>query len=353
MQLRGKFLLILFFLFLIKYSFAVNIPNKVFFVSVNGSDTNSGLSFKYPLKSLQGALDKAMPGDKIVLLKGDYYENIHSVRSGLKNKPICIIGTIDSKIFGNYKSGGRIIEINHSYINLLNLNIDGKFKDSDTLSSYHDKLIYVKGKQSDYLKGIIVKSSNLKNAWGECLRIKFTKDSEISFNKISNCGVRDFKFDRGKQNGEGIYIGTAPEQMAGAGLDKTNNLVISSNIIATNAAECVDVKEGAYNIKITDNVCYNEKAEKVGGISIRGNRNEIINNILFNNEGAGIRLGGDTKEYGIFNKVISNYLDTNKFALKIMAEPQKKNCGNIVSEENNKKIYPDNITIKGFFKRCK
>jgi hypothetical protein len=325
---------------------------NIYFVSSEGNNKNSGKSVTKPIKSIQQAINYANPGDKIIVLPGEYYENLKTIRSGTKNKPIQIIGTINSVIYGNLTSGGKIVQINHNYIELLNLNINGQFVNINSKNSFHDKIIYIKGEINNPIKGIKIMSSELKNAWGECLRIKLAKDIEIKWNKISNCGLRDFRFNRGRQNGEGIYVGTAPEQMPKGILDYTNDVIIQNNIIATFAAECIDIKEGSENILVKNNICFEEKAKKVGGISIRGNNNKIINNIIFKNDGAGIRIGGDTEKDGLNNIVKNNYLDNNKFALKIMRLPQII-CGNIATKENTKYVYPEKVKKEEYFKECK
>ncbi len=344
---------LVFFSFSYAFSFQVPIKcsqklffdSRVIFVSPNGKDTNEGFSTKEPLKSIKSALKVAHPGDTIVLMAGTYYENVKITKSGLPGKPITIVGEPGVEIRGNRKKGGRIIDITASYIHLINLNINGKI----TNETYHDKLIYLHGNYGKHLKGIKILRNTLKNALGECLRIKFTDNSIIGWNSISHCGIRDFVYHRGKQNGEGIYVGTAPKQRPGK-LDTTKNIYIFNNFIATYGAECIDVKEGTKNIYIKDNLCTQEKAPHVGGISVRGNNSYIIGNIVYQNEGAGIRLGGDTKKFGINNTVIDNYLIENKFAgIKIMILPQKKIEGNIIKGEK-REIYINQKVNKTFLK---
>jgi hypothetical protein len=314
---------------------------RVIFVSPDGSDRNSGLSSKEPLRTINVALELANPGDTVVLMPGKYYQNISTVRSGTKDRPITIVGMPGSVIYGDKRKGGRIIQIRHSYITLMHLTVNGQFRDCEDIDCYHDKLLYVKGSPDRLLKGIRVIASRFENSWGECLRFKFVEDGEIAWNQVSHCGLRDFVFGRGKQNGEGIYIGTAPEQMPRGKLDRTNNLLVHHNSIATYGSECIDVKEGSQSLKIFDNICTMNQARRVGGISVRANNNLIAGNVVFKNKGAGIRLGGDTEEFGIYNEVVGNYLDANTFsALKVMRFPQKKICGNRATDTNPRKFYP-------------
>lgn len=46
------------------------------------------------------------------------------------------------------------------------------------------------------------------------MRVKnFVVGADISYNEISNCGVRDFVYGNSGKNGEGIYVGTSSTQV--------------------------------------------------------------------------------------------------------------------------------------------
>ena len=48
----------------------------------------------------------------------------------------------------------------------------------------------------------------------ECVRLKnFVTNAQIMDNTIKYCGVYDFAFNEGGQNGEGVYIGTSNKQV--------------------------------------------------------------------------------------------------------------------------------------------
>jgi len=303
---------------------------KFIFVSPNGSDKNSGTSSKYPLKHIKKALEIASPGDTIILMPGRYSENLKITKAGRRGKPIKLIGMPGSVILGNGKAGGKVVYVRGSFIELINLTINGQFEDCSRPQCFHDKLVYVKGKPTSYVEGFKLINCRLKNALGECVRLKYVKDSEIIGNSIYKCGLRDFYFKLrpGKKNGEGIYVGTAPEQ-SGKYPDRTENILIKSNYIATYGSECIDVKENSSNIKIIGNFCTGNLQETVGGISVRSNGNLIARNVLFKNKGAGIRVGGDTSKDGIINSIVGNFIDnSSKCGIKVMRNPQKKICGN-------------------------
>ena len=208
-----------------------------------GDDSQTGLSKEAAYRTVQKALDKAVAGDVIELATGDYFQSIKTVRSGKKDKPITIRG--DDKgivsIRGDSKNN-RVIEINHDYIIFMRLTVDGKTNQGTKKEDYKDKLIYAQGTQPKQgVKGVRLYKLLVKNAGGECIRFRyFAEQNEISNNTVENCGAYDFIFNQGGKNGEGIYIGTAPEQLADGknptkDRDVSANNWIHHNVIKTNA----------------------------------------------------------------------------------------------------------------------
>mgnify|MGYP000674029292 CR=1 FL=1 len=320
-----------------------NDASKVYFVSPLGSDKNNGSTQEDAFKTIQHALNLAHAGESIILLKGEYFEDLKTVRSGTLASPIKIKGLAGSVLKGRKRS--RIFEINHSYIELSNFSINGKISDGRTVDDYRDKLVYIQGLKNIGVTGVKLLGMDLQYAKGECVRIKYlASKNEIAYTNIQHCGVRDFVFNRGKHNGESIYIGTAPEQVAEGKnptnvMDTSHSNWIHNNVIESYGSECVDVKEGSHSNIIENNLCTQQKDPNVGGVSIRGNANTVRNNIIFTNQGAGIRLGGDTSEDGIKNIVYGNYLSNNaQGALKIMSNAQQNSfCGNLIFVEGTQK----------------
>ncbi|MFO1350232.1 MAG: DUF1565 domain-containing protein [Gammaproteobacteria bacterium] len=307
----------------------------VYFVSPTGNDLNSGGYWDLPLRTVQKALDLAQPGDEIILAPGEYAQDFHTVRDGQAGAPIRISGTSTSRIKGAGKS--HIIDINHSYIELSNLEINGQAGTTGTASDYRDILVYVKGLTAPQgVTGIKIDNVIFKNAGGECLRMKyFAHHNEISHSRFYNCGVWAFKYLTGGKNGEAIYIGTAPEQLASNPTpqsDASNNNWIHNNYFDTQGNECVDIKEGASYNTAEHNWCTGQKDPESGGMSSRGSNNLFAFNMIYSNAGVGIRLGGDTASDGIHNQVIGNTLKNNAVgSMRIMTAPQDAICGNRVT----------------------
>lgn len=311
---------------------------REYYISSSGNDAGNGQE-NTPFKTIQHALNLAKAGDTIVLADGLYEENLRTIKHGNVKAPITVRGS-SKAILKATKSHSRIFEINHSYIHLDGFTIDGQITEpAVNMDSYADKLIYIIGVNAHQsTTGIVIENMTLKNAGGECLRIRFfAQKNEIAYNNLSHCGIYDFVFSNGGKNGEGIYIGTAPEQQDNGknptgDPDESNNNYIHHNIIATYGNECVDIKENAsYNI-VESNTCSNQQDLESGGIDVRGNDNTIANNVISNVVGAGIRLGGDGTKDGINNQVINNQIDNvGQAVIKIMRFPQKSICNNKAS----------------------
>jgi hypothetical protein len=306
-----------------------------YYVSPGGSDANSGVSSRAALQTIQSAVDRAQPGDTIVLAAGDYFQDVVSRRNGTVDAPITITGA------GAVVRGGgnpRIIEINHDHITLQGFTIDGLWGDPNSKSGYRDKLLYVIGKAPrDGVSGLRVLNMTFRNAGGECMRMRyFAQHNEVAWSSFQNCGVYDFRFADGGKNGEGVYIGTAPEQRGDgknptSDPDLSNDNWIHRNTFNTQGNECVEIKESASGNIVEGNVCTGQRDPKAGGFAVRGNNNVFRYNESYGNIGAGIRLGGDADSDGINNAIYGNNFHGNQAGgIKLQRGPQVQVCGNTV-----------------------
>ncbi len=308
-----------------------------YYVSPAGSDANAGTDAAKPFKTVQQALDLAQPGARITLAPGVYAQDIRSVRDGSASARITLAGPADAVIQGG--GAGRIIEINHDNLALEGFTVDGLWGDPNSAAGYRDKLLYVLGKQSrDGVSGLRVMSMTFRNAGGECIRLHyFAQHNEIAESNISNCGVHDFRFDAGGKNGEGIYIGTAPEQRGDgknptADPDLSNANWIHHNTFDTQGNECVDIKEAATGNIVEYNRCTGQRDPESGGFDSRGSGNIFRANESYGNTGAGLRLGGDEASAGIGNDVYGNSIHDNQVGgIKFQRQPQGQVCGNVMS----------------------
>ena len=310
---------------------------KHYYVSPDGSDSNAGVLADEAFATIQKALDLAMPGDTVHLQPGTYRQDFETVLAGTAAAPITVTGPKEAVVRGG--GGVRIAQIRHDHHRLQGFTIDGKHGPGDSPSDYRGKLIYAMSTtELDGVTGLEVVGMELRNAADECVRLRyFTTGSEIADNTITNCGVADFRFGRGGKNGEGIYIGTAPEQWGTNGAptgdpDKSNGNHVYRNTIDTNGNECVDIKESSSKNVIELNDCTGQQDKDSAGLNVRGNGNTLRHNTIHDNAGAGIRFGGDKSSDGTDNEAYGNEITGNDVGgIKFMAEPQGKVCGNTFS----------------------
>lgn len=344
----------------------VKLKTPDIYVNLAGNDENDGRTTTSSLKTIQKALDLAQPGEVILLEKGEYLQNFISRRNGAPEKPIVIEGTREAVVKGG-QEGNRIIEINHDYINLQGFTVDGLRGPPDKKESYKDKLIYALGIENrNGVNGLKITGMEIKNAGGECVRLRyFAQKNEVSNNVIKNCGIYDFKFGNGEdgKNGEGIYVGTAPEQTKDGknetkDRDESNGNWIHNNMIDTQGNECVDIKESSSGNIVENNKCTGQKDPQSAGIDARGSNNTIRKNEIYSNVGAGVRLGGDKDEDGTDNVVVENIIRNNEGGgVKLEQYPQGEICRNTFIDNGGKKDLVGEFTndeeVQGVLDKCK
>lgn len=321
---------------------------EIYYVNPDGDNSNNGLLADLPFETINHALEQAQAGDTVQLASGLYIQDIVSVRDGSSNSPIIITGPEDAIVNGDGTSN-RIVQIFHSFNQLDGFTIDGKHSDVYEKSSYRDKLLYVHGNlkgmglgdQGYGIDGLKITNMHLKNAGGECVRLRyFITNAEVAYNTIEDCGIHDFVFNDGGKNGEAIYLGTSSSQW-GDGKNPTDDPDVSKNnhfhhnTFNTNGNECIEGKEGTEDNIIEHNICRGQKDSNSGGFVSRGTRNIFRYNTVENSAGAGFRLGGHTVDgitYGTDTEIYENTITDNQYgAIKVMVIPQEKICGNTLS----------------------
>lgn len=311
-----------------------------YYVDPAGNDADPGTQAQ-PFATIQHALDVAVAGDTIWLNNGNYDENLTSVRSGTAGSPITITGTTGAVFRGG--GNARSFEVNHSHIVVDGITLDGLHNPGapGVSGSYRDKMIYAVPSGAEpftttpaYLAGIKVLNCDVKNTLGEALRFKFVTDVEVGYIRVRDCGLGDYTFGGGGDNGEGVYIGTSPSQLGGTVVDESTFHV--HHIDGADCSEVVNTKEGTSGI-VEYVTATGSLQTSVGGINVQGESTTVRYCDASSNLGSGIRFGQssaplDGSQSGVNNNARHNRCNNNgDYGLKVVSTPQDELCGNELS----------------------
>jgi Right handed beta helix region len=295
------------------------------YVSARGNDTSSGTTSGTPLKTLQIALNRAVPGSVIHLAPGTYSGDVVTKVNGTALAPITVEGT-DTGL--NLAKRGetivtgisRVFSINNSFYHLSGFTIDGEpalkttvfpstlqavksFKDSIQSKVSDSSLVFIGAADSARgIAGVVINDMALEHAGGDCVRIaNGAHNNIIEQSTIQWCGLRAnpqpgvYTY----HNGEGVYVGTSPKSTdrSMSADDNTGDNLIVNNVINTYGSECFDVKENSHDNTFRNNTCgYNDEPLVYQGsnVEIRGYHNTITGNTIAGSMGYGLKLASDT-----------------------------------------------------------
>lgn len=290
------------------------------YVAPDGTDQDPG-TIEEPLRTLQRALDLAKPGTTIILRGGVYVleETVVTRRDGNADAPITIRSMEGEVARLRGPEGDRGVQIEHDWYVLEGLDFSGA-----------DVLLRLEGAEH-----VLITWSTFHDAGSECVRFaNQARYNTFSYNRVWNCGREDFDLEAGHKNGEGIYIGTAPEQRdeIGGVPDSCTDNVIEHNVFYTNGSEAVDIKEDSERNVIRYNVGSGNHDPEGAVFSSRGDFNVFLYNEAFGSLGAGFRTGGDSVDgriYGTNNVFRGNSSHDNQgHGYKFMIWPQDVDCSN-------------------------
>lgn len=292
---------------------AVHDGGRTWFVSADAVAGGNG-SPGHPFNQIQEAVSAAQAGDTVRVGPGVYPGGFRSVRSGIAGAPIRFTGYRARIVPGG--DAIRLIEISHDYLEVSGFDVTGGTAGIRLYGAHHVRIL----------------DNRVSKATGECVRVKNqSTDNEIAYNLVRDCGQRNFNVAKDHKNGEGIYIGTAPEQLddlPGGGPDRSDSNWVHDNQIDT-PAECVDVKEHTNLTVVEHNTCTGGLDPDGAGFSGRGNQVTFRGNTVLGGRGSGLRLGGDEANQGVGANVIENDVRApHGYGIKIMRMPQGAICGN-------------------------
>ena len=156
------------------------------------------------------------PGDICYLEKGDYKHDGLTVTHGTADKRITITGHSEACIRGS-NTQDRVLQIAHDYYTIEGICFNGQHGDDFTATA-----IYVLGEDKKTTKngltssvtGLQLFNLEIKNFNSECIHFRyFVTHAEVQGCTIQNCGKEDFEDGGGGKVGEGIYLGTALDQV--------------------------------------------------------------------------------------------------------------------------------------------
>jgi len=111
-------------------------------IYVDGSAPPGGDgSFDNPFNTIQAGIDAAGPGDTVWVRGGTYSEALHSVRNGTESAPITVRNYPGEEVWNKYN--GRGLYINHDYIIVDGINIDGLWTTTNSIVRVGDDGQYV------------------------------------------------------------------------------------------------------------------------------------------------------------------------------------------------------------------
>ncbi|HWP02075.1 MAG TPA: DNRLRE domain-containing protein [Gemmatimonadaceae bacterium] len=276
-----------------------------------------------PFRTLQEALDAVQPGQIIRIRSGIYASNVETRREG----PVLIEPDAGASVIldgqGGRLNGPRFVH-----------------------SSYTARGLEVRntkeGVRIERARGVILEGLHIHHVKNECVRLRYqTTESIVRNSRIHDCGLDG--------NGEGIYLGTAPEQRYknGGNPDETDRNLIEGNEIWA-VEEGIDIKEDSSHNVVRANVVHHTTDENSGGLNVRSDDNQILGNYSYANRGAGFRFGGDIAwhplygdgyHYGVRNVLRDNRADGNaRYGYKFMHGPQDADCSNS-GEGNGGELY--------------
>ncbi|MFF4400496.1 hypothetical protein [Streptomyces sp. NPDC001480] len=187
-------------------------------------------------RSLEDALDGAMPGDVIHLADGRYEGKFTAKAAGTADKPVWVCGGPGAVIDAGGVKGGYAFHLDGAdYWRLIGFTVrNGQ-----------------KGVMADKVQHAVIQGLTVEQIGDEAIHLRdFSSDNVVRDNTVRGTGLRKPKF------GEGVYIGSADSNwctVTHCKPDNSDRNVVSGNHISATTAEAVDIKEGTTGGIVTRN----------------------------------------------------------------------------------------------------
>ena len=256
---------------------------RVWHVAPHGDDEWDG-SESHPLRTLAAGLKRAGDGDTVRLAPGEYRGKVRTQAPG-----VTVAGPADAIVRG--PEGSRAIEILHDRTVLRGLTLE-----------LADIGVWLFGVRDCRLEDL-----TLRDLGGEGVRIKNgSRHNVVRRCRFERMGRTGFDVAQGRKNGEGVYIGTAPEQRSKNNPpdqpDRCTGNVVEDCEFRTEAAEAVDIKEDSEGNTVRRCRGIDSRDPDGAIFGSRGDRNRFEACVAENGAGHGFRFGGDTVEKGQYGQ---------------------------------------------------
>lgn len=201
------------------------------------SNRPSGGTEAQPWCTINYAASGAAPGDVVYVKNGTYPEDIYIDRKhgGANYITIQNYPNHSPVIRGKGVDSGRNKIINSSFIRLVGF----------TITNFQHGLFVEES------NNLILKSLKVHDVGQEAIHIK----ANSSFVTLQDSVIHDTR--KWKYNGEGVYVGTSSSQQPKKPpYDNTHDILVKNNLIYNTMDECIEAKEGTYNVTIDGNTLH-------------------------------------------------------------------------------------------------
>jgi hypothetical protein len=198
------------------------------------SDSAPGGTESQPWCTINYAAVRAGPGDVVYVKNGTYREDVYidGKNGGVNYITFQNYPGHSPVIQGNGVESGRNKIINSSFVRFIGLAIT---------NVQHG--IFVEASNNIILQNLLV-----HHIGQEAVRIR----RNSSFVTIQDSVIHGTR--KWRSNGEGVYIGTSSSQQPDAPpYDNTHDVIVRNNTIYDTGDECIEAKEGTYNVIIDGN----------------------------------------------------------------------------------------------------
>ena len=201
------------------------------------SNSSSGGSQSQPWCTINYAVGRARPGDIVYVKNGTYREDVYidGKNGGANYITFQNYPGHSPVIRGNGVESGRNKIINGSFLRFAGF----------TITNFQHG-IFVEASNN-----VILQNLTVYDVGQEAVRIRLNS----SFVTIQDSTIHDTR--KWQFNGEGVYIGTSSSQQPNSPpYDNTHDILVKNNTIYNTTDECIEAKEGTYNVTIDGNTMH-------------------------------------------------------------------------------------------------